>query len=60
MSTYTHEALLNNTIHMSMTCHFEINKFLPKGNNDVMQCVTSNKSLLFAPKQGNDKLSKCF
>jgi len=25
---------------MSMTCYVEIYKCLPKGNNDMMQCVT--------------------
>jgi hypothetical protein len=26
------------------------NEFQPKGNNDIMQCVTCNKSCLFAPR----------
>ncbi len=44
---------------MSMTCHVEKNKILTNDNNDMMQCVTCNKSPLFAPKQRKDKFSKC-
>jgi len=43
---------------MSMICHVEINNFMPKGNNDMIQCVTCNKSSLFALRQGKKKLSK--
>lgn len=35
-----------------MICHVELNNFMPKGNNDMIQCVTCNKSSLFAPRQG--------
>jgi len=33
-----------------MTCwnNFDMNKFQPNDNNDMMQCVTCNKSSLFA------------
>jgi hypothetical protein len=63
MSTYSHE---NETthVHMSnMTCwsNLDINEFESRGNNDIIQCVTCNRSLLFTPKlkivkkQGQDK-----
>jgi DNA-directed RNA polymerase subunit RPC12/RpoP len=52
-----------------MTCwnNFDINEFQQKGKNDMMQCVTCNKSFLFAPrlKTSNEnpfiirKISKC-
>jgi hypothetical protein len=45
---------------MSMTCHVEIHKFMPKDNNDTMQCVTCNKSSLFALRQETNNFSKCF
>ncbi len=39
---------------MSMTRNVETtlisNEFQPKGNNDMMQCVTCNKSYLFCTK----------
>ncbi len=46
-----------------MTCwnNLDINEFCSNGNNDTMECVTSNKSSLFAPrpkaleKQGKNK-----
>jgi len=38
-----------------MACHVEINIFLSKGSNVMMQCVTCNKLSLFAPKQGEKK-----
>jgi hypothetical protein len=47
-------------IHMSMICHVDINKLLPKSNNDTKQSVTCTKFYLFAPKQGGKKFSICF
>jgi hypothetical protein len=43
---------------MSMTCHVEIHKFMPKGNNDTMQCATCNKSFLFTLRQETNKFFK--
>jgi len=36
---------------MSITCHVQIDKFIPKNNNSMIQSVTCNNSSLFAPKQ---------
>lgn len=45
---------------MSMICHVNINKLLPKNNDDTKQSVTCNKFYLFAPKQGINQFSICF
>jgi hypothetical protein len=45
---------------MSMTCHVKIQKFMPKDNNDMMQCGTCSKSSLFALRQETNNFSKCF
>jgi hypothetical protein len=53
MSTYSHEAYLNNirSYVNDMTCrnNLDINEF-QKGDDNMMQCVTCNKLLLFAPR----------
>jgi hypothetical protein len=41
-----------------MTSHIKINKFPPKNNNDIMQCVIFNKSSLFASKERKKKRLK--
>jgi len=45
--SYTTHSYVND-----MTCwnNLDINEFQPKGNNDMMQFVTCNKSSLFAPR----------
>jgi hypothetical protein len=40
---------------MSITCHVQIDKFLLKNNNSMIQCVTCNNSSFFAPKQEKNK-----
>jgi hypothetical protein len=40
---------------MSITCHVQIDKFILKNNNSMIQCVTCNNSSLFAPKQEKNK-----
>ncbi len=35
-----------------MICHVDINKLLPRSNNDTKQSVTCNKIYLFASKEG--------
>jgi hypothetical protein len=39
-----------------MACRVELNIFLSKGSNVMMQCVTCNKLSLFAPKHGEKKI----
>jgi hypothetical protein len=47
---------------MSMTCEVEtifgIHEFWPKGNNDMMQGITCNKSTLLAPRLKMTKKKK--
>jgi hypothetical protein len=49
MSTYPHEAYINNNV--------DINEIWPKDNNDMMQCVTCNRSSHLHHTQ-KDKFSK--
>jgi hypothetical protein len=56
MSAFPHEAYINNNVDMSRTMwHVDINEIWPKSVNDMMQCVTCNKSSLFAPQKKKKK-----
>jgi len=47
-----HRKLVSCSFVNDMKCwnNFEKNEVQPKSNDDMMQCVTCNKSYLFAPK----------